>query len=146
MFASVAAMMMPLLSPHPNFWNYAAPVLLLILAAVIFLLSQPIARFVTPPSNEKLSLGGLSLYDLYCFAFTFLGLFFVLSSIANTLNWLHYFLLVSRIYNGNDPQQFTSFYKFTGPLITLISGGLVLIFAPRGARKLTEIQRRHDKN
>ncbi len=146
MFASVAATMMPYHSTHPNFWNYAAPVFLLILAVVVFLLALPIARFVTPPSNDKLSLGSLSLYELYCFSFTFLGLYFVLFSIANTFNWLHYFLLVSHCSNGSDPLQFASFYKLTGPLITLISGGLVLLFAPRCARKLSKIQHRYDQN
>jgi len=144
MFASVAARTAPYLSSHISYWNYVDPVLLLFAAIAVFLFSQPIARILTPPPNPELSLGGLSQYDLYCFAFTFLGLYFVLSSIGSTLNHLHYFILTSRTTQENDPERARNFYLFTQPLITLLVGGVSLGFASRCARKLTVIQRKHE--
>jgi len=144
MFASAAAAMTPHSSAHPNYWNYAAALLLCLAALGLFVLSHPIARIVTPPPNPEISLGGLSQYDLYCFAFTFLGLYFVLSSIADSLNWLHYFFVVARTTHENDPQRETAFYRLARPLTTLVAGGATLLFAPRCARKLTAIQRNHE--
>lgn len=142
LFASVAATLMPTSSATQLLWCFAAPMVLFILAVVVFLLSYPIARFVTPPSNDTLSLQGLSLYQLYCFAFTFLGLYFVLSSVADSLNWLHYFFIVNHTSQGIAAESFTGYYKLSRSLITLIAGGLVIIAAPRCAGKLAEIQSR----
>ena len=144
MFATATAAVVQYPSGHRYYWGYAAPVLELVIAAVTFILSARIARLVTPPPDPSVSLGGLSQFDLYCFAFTFLGLYFVLSSIANALNWLHYFLVLAGSTPERDPQRQTSFYQLTAPLITLIAGGASLLFAPRCARKLTQIQRRNE--
>ncbi len=144
MFASVTAAMAPYPSRQTSYGNYGPSLIMLLAAVAMFFLSQAIARLVTPRTSPELSLGGLSQYDLYCFAFTFLGLYFVLSSVANTLNWLHYFFLVARAAHENDPQRETAFYQLTQPLITLLTGGASLLFAPLCARRLTNIQRKHE--
>jgi len=135
---------------HPfvntDLWSFSTPSFLLFLGVWLFSLAKPIAHLVTPPPNEKLSLGGLSVYDLYSFAFTFLGLYFVLSSVAQTFSWLHYYFIVNHYYDGVDPTHHSTIYNLTEPLSTLIAGGVVLLFAPRFARKLTEIQHKYDQN
>jgi hypothetical protein len=136
------------MSSHPlinsEIWSFSTPVIMLFLGGWLFLLAQPIAHIVTPTTNDKLSLGGLSVFDLYCFAFTFLGLYFALSSIAKTFSWIHYFFIINHFYDGVDPSHHTSFYNLTESLITLVAGGMILIFAPRFARKLTELQHKQD--
>ena len=68
---------------------YASPALLLIFTAVLWMLSGPAARFVSRGVDATVSVGSLSRSDLYSFAFVFLGLFFILSSVADVINWLH---------------------------------------------------------
>lgn len=141
MFATVAGTMNEFWTVHRSFGTFVPSILEFSAAVLLFLFSERLARIVTPPPNPEINLAGLSQYDLYCFAFTFLGLYFVLSSIADSINWLHYAVLIGRRTHENDPQREQALYKLARPLITLIAGGASLLFAPRCARKLTKIQR-----
>jgi hypothetical protein len=114
---------------------YAPAVLLLILAVVVWLLAASVARLVSRGVDTSVSIGSLSRADLYSFAFVFLGLFFVLSSFADVVNWLHYFATVSR----EDPRydlRVQNLYQLTRPFITLALGLVLLIGAPRWTKKL----------
>jgi hypothetical protein len=142
MFASAAATVAP--PAYTNYWAYLPALVMVCAAAVIFIFSTPLARLATPPPNPSISLGSLSPFDLYCFAFTFLGLYFVLSSLANTLNWAHYFVILARRTPEQDPPRETSFDQLTAPRITLVAGGASLLFAPRCARKLMQLQAKHE--
>lgn len=128
-------------SSHMNYWNYAVSGWLLIIATAAWFLAQPVAWLVTPPSDANLDLGGLSRQDLYCFAFVFLGLYFVLSSLANTINWTHHYTAIAKVTSEADRQRQSSFYELTQPLITLIAGAVCLLFAPRIVQRLTRLQR-----
>ena len=114
---------------------YAPAVLLLILAAVVWLLAPSVARLVSRGVDATVSIGSLSRADLYGFAFVFLGLFFVLSSFADVVNWLHYFATVSREDPRHDP-RIQNFYQLTRPFVTLALGLVLLIGAPRWTKKL----------
>jgi hypothetical protein len=129
---------------HPDLWNYAVPAIFFVFAAIVWFLAAPIARLVTPRSESVVSIGTLSRYDLYCFAFVWLGLNFVLSSLADAVNWLHYYFTIARLTYENDPQRQQGFYQLSKPLITVIAGGLSLLFAARCAKKLTDVERKHE--
>ena len=79
---------------------YAPAVLLLSVAAVLWILTPAIARFVSRGVDTTVSIGSLSRSDLYSFAFVFSDFFFILSSFADVINWIHYFATVSR----EDPE------------------------------------------
>jgi hypothetical protein len=121
---------------------YAIPLVYAVAAAGRWMLAAWIARHVTPEPDSAVNAGALTLYDLYCFAFVFLGLYFVLSSFAQVLNAVHTYQLVSTM---NPPPPFleknASFYQLTEPVITLVAGSLCIIFASRIARKLMSGQR-----
>lgn len=127
-----------------NYWALFPGVAILVVTILLFYWSHLIARVVTRRANSEISLGVLTQYDLYCFAFTFLGLFFVLSSLPDTIHWIHYSLFVLRDTHEQNPQRADAFYQLTRPLITLISGCACLMFAPRFARKMTSIQSKYD--
>ncbi|MGH9693779.1 MAG: hypothetical protein ACRD5Z_06545 [Bryobacteraceae bacterium] len=110
---------------------YAPSVLLLILAALIWILAPAIARVVSRGVDTTVSVGGLSRSDLYSFAFVFLGLFFILSSFANVIDWAHYFATVS-----HPDARVRNLYQFTGPCITLALGFVSLLGAPSWTKKL----------
>ena len=135
-FASTAAAAASFPSPYSNLWNYAGPVFFVLIAASTWFLAPGLARFVTPRPEAAIEVGGLTRYDLYCFAFVFLGIYFVLSSVANAINWAHFYLFLSRTVPQADPQRQTSFYELAQPLITCVAGGLCIVFASRLARRL----------
>jgi hypothetical protein len=127
----------PVLHERPTF---AVPVayvpggLLLLLAIAVWFLSSPIARLVTRGVDTPVTLGSLARSDLYSFAFVFLGLFFVLSSLADVINWTHYFTV-----SPEDPRHdpyIQNFYQLTRPCITLAVGLVSLFGAPRWTRNL----------
>ncbi|HYY35328.1 MAG TPA: hypothetical protein VE867_03045 [Candidatus Binatia bacterium] len=60
----------------PVLMPYAPAVLLLIVAAGLWILARAIARLVSRGVDTSVSIGSLSRSDLYSFAFVFLGLFF----------------------------------------------------------------------
>jgi hypothetical protein len=129
---------------HADYWALLYPAIMLVLSVGLFLWSKLLARIVTPRPDPEIVAGGLTQYDLYCFAFTFLGLYFVLSSIADTLNWLHYGFMVARETNGGDAKRADALYQITRPLITFLAGGASLCLASRLARRLTAIQRKNE--
>ena len=113
---------------------YAVPVLLLILATVLWILAHATARLVSRGVDSAVSIGSLSRSDLYSFAFVFLGLFFILSSFADVINWIHYFT-VSREDPTHDP-RIKNLYQLTRPFLTLVLGLVSLLGAPRWTKKL----------
>jgi hypothetical protein len=114
---------------------YGPAVLLLIFAAGLWILAPTIARFVSRGVDANVSIGSLSRSDLYSFAFVFLGLFFILSSFADVVNWIHYFATVSCEDPRHDPRV-QNLYQFTRPCLTLAVGLVSLLGAPRWTKKL----------
>jgi hypothetical protein len=110
--------------------------------ALLLMWSRTIARAVTPHPDPEVQLGGLTLYDLYCFGFTIVGLYYVLSSVAPVINWLHYALIQTR----DDSNREQNFYELTQPLLTMLAGGACMLFSARFARKLIVWQRREAKH
>src|SRR5688572_3340987 len=100
---------------------YAPGGLLLIFATGLWILTPTIARFVSRGVDTSVNMGGLSRSDLYSFAFVFLGLFFILSSFADVINWIHYFATVSREDPRSDPRV-QNLYQVTQPFLTLALG------------------------
>jgi hypothetical protein len=114
---------------------YAPAVLLLIFAAGLWILTPAIARFVSRGVDTRVSMGSLSRSDLYSFAFVFLGLFFMLSSFADVINWIHYFATVSNQDSTRAPRV-QNLYQLTRPCLTFIAGLISLLGARRWTKKL----------
>ncbi|MFL6514938.1 MAG: hypothetical protein ACJ8M1_07935 [Chthoniobacterales bacterium] len=118
-------------------------VLFLILAIALWILAAPVARFVSRGVDANVNLAGLSRSDLYSFAFVFLGLFFVLSSIAHVINWIHYFATAPSADPTRNPRV-EDFYQLTRPFLTLVAGLVSLIGAPLWTKKLVNRERKTD--
>lgn len=118
---------------------YFTPGALLVFALLEWFLAPSVSRLVTRRQDSTLNIGGLSREDIYSFAFVFLGLYFVLNSVASSLNWLHYFLSVA---SGSTAEMQRSFYELASALIPLIAGLIALLQANRWARKLVNRERR----
>jgi hypothetical protein len=120
---------------RPDHWVvYRAPAALLAFAFLEWWLAPTISRLVTRHHDAEVALGTLSPLDLYSFAFVFLGLYFILSSVPPTLTWLHYPLSRSAI--GSTGESQSSFYRLASPLLSLIAGVFALVPARRWARRL----------
>jgi hypothetical protein len=136
LFLSAATIPLPH-EPHllAALMPYAPAVLLLIFAAAFWIPAPAIARLASRGVDARVSIGSLSRLDLYSFAFVFLGLFFILSSFADVINWIHYFTTVSREGLRHDPRV-QNFYQLTRSCLTFAVGLVSLLGAPRWAKKL----------
>lgn len=114
--------------------NYAPGMVLIILAFFLWILAPAVARFVSRGFDISVGVGGLSRSDLYSFGFVFLGLFFILSSVGDVINWIHYFT-ESHDDPRHDP-RIQNFYQLTRPCLTLAAGLISLVGAPRWTKKL----------
>ena len=135
----------PLWSSERGFSIFLPALGQIILGVLLAMWSRTISRAVTPKPDAEVQMGGLTAYDLYCFAFTFLGLYFVLSSIGGVINWGHYMLMDAQRDSMTEDPDALNFYGLTQQLITLLAGGACLIGAPRFARKLGAAQKKEAK-
>jgi hypothetical protein len=127
----------------PHYWMaYLVPVALLVFALFEWWLAPVIARLVTRHHDGEVAIGALSRLDLYSFVFVFLGLYFILTSIAPALDWLHYFLTTSA--GGSQSESQSSFYNLASHLVTLTAGVVTLLPARRWARRLLTWERRDE--
>jgi len=129
-----------LLSAGQNPWTYGflpyvPGIGLLVFTAALWVSARPIARVVSQGVDTSVSMGTLSRSDLYSFAFVFLGLFFILSSFADVINWIHYFATVSHEDPRHDPRV-RSFYQLTRACVTLALGFVLLFGASRWTKML----------
>ena len=92
-------------------------------------------QLVSRGADTSVSIGGLTRADLYSFAFVFLGLYFILSSFADVINWIHYFVTVSHNDPARDPHV-ENLYQLTRPCLTFVAGLVSLIGAPHWTKKL----------
>jgi hypothetical protein len=114
---------------------YASAVLLVIFATGLWILARAIARLVSRGVDTSVSIGSLTRADLYSFAFVFLGLYCILSSFADVINWIHYCVTVSRNDPAHNPRV-ENFYQLMRPSLTCVAGFVSLLGAPHWTNKL----------
>jgi hypothetical protein len=114
---------------------YALAVPLVVFATGLWILARAIARLVSRGVDTTVSIGGLTRADLYSFALVFLGLYFILSSFGDVVNWIHYFATVSHNDPAHNPHV-ENLYQLTRPCLTLVAGLVSLLGAPHWTKKL----------
>jgi hypothetical protein len=107
---------------------------MLLLPVVAWFAAPFLASLVAGKADTTVSVPVLSLRDLYAFAFVFLGLYFVLTSVGDALLWLHYSMIAPLPRGALDPERDRS----TRSLITLAGGVICIFFGKTWAGKLAE--------
>ncbi|HTJ00036.1 MAG TPA: hypothetical protein VL527_14235 [Dongiaceae bacterium] len=123
------------------FLAFLPALVMLLCATVMWFAASAIARMVAGKADAPVAVAGLTLTDLYAFAFVFLGLYFVLHSLADVLNWLHYAFLVAVAHDDFDPERKRSLYGLSRPLITMVAGLVCLFSGRKWARKLSALEK-----
>jgi hypothetical protein len=128
-------------------WNFVSLLpscISLVLAFLIWIAAPKIAKVVTPKKEYSISLGGLSRRDLYAFAFVFLGVYFVLTSVSAVAVYA-YFAMVSSQFpkTHNSIDYFTPFVRESARLVVSF---FLLVFADRWARLLLSREASQSEN
>jgi hypothetical protein len=120
---------------------YAPALLLVIFATGIWILARAIGRLVSRGVDTSVNIGGLTRADLYSSAFVFLGLYFILSSFADLINWIHYFVTLFQKDPAHNPRS-EHFYQLTRSFLTFGAGFVSLLGAPHWTKKLESREQR----
>jgi hypothetical protein len=120
-------------------WIFLEPIGMILTALVLWTIAGRLATQVVGKSDPMIDRFSITLETAYTFAFVFLGLYFVLSSIASTLQQLYYLVAVVAQLPATDPQRSLAFFQFYRPCFTFIAGLTSLIGAPFWSSKLIAI-------
>ena len=112
------------------------PAVMLIFSLVLWFCAAGISGAVVRGYDAELSTVTLSREDLYCFAFVFLGLYFVLSSISGIVDAGYKFLTQDVLLSDSDPRRGREILPFFARTLTLIIGFACVLGAGKWTRKL----------
>lgn len=105
----------------------------LLMGVLVWWISPWLARMAARGNDREFNLHGVTLEHLYATALMALGVYFTLSHIASTLEWIHYFTI-----NRNNPEaeDATNQYEFYIDLATTVMGITLVCAARNLAAKL----------
>lgn len=122
------------LGPSEAGLKIALSIGMLLFPIVAWLAAPFLARLVAGKADATVSVSVPPLRDLYAFAFVFLGVYFVLTSVGDVLIWLRYSMIAPLPPGALDPER----DRFTRSLITLTGRVICVIFGKTWAGKLSE--------
>jgi hypothetical protein len=103
-------------------------VILLVFSIIFWFLAFPIANLVTRKlPNDELTLGSLTLINCYTVAFFSIGLFFVVSNVANSFSWFYYIFHMAVSTSGPSWKSEVDWYSASATITPFIVG-IVLVF------------------
>ncbi len=119
-----------------TFVEYLSPLFFGLAAVCMWRYAGRLAVKVTPEPDREVALGGITLKDLYCLAFVFLGLRFMLTSAGTVAAWGFYEVSLAAASDSTVPQIQTAFGEIGRAFVNVVLGGLCLVFARRLSEKL----------
>jgi hypothetical protein len=118
--------------------HFGMPIAVLVAAFILWYAAPHVARLILGPHDTSVPISGLSLEDLYRFAFVFLGLYFALSSLAPVLTWAHYTFSVAATVPSGSLEERRSLYRLFDPLITMGVGIACVMKGRQWTRRLLD--------
>ena len=96
-------------------------------AIILWVLAQPIARFVTRKLPQDISFGDLSLVDCYSIAFIGIGLLYIASDLPVFLIWGHFLFKTAASTSGDSWKKDVDFYDAAHAIIPFIVGVMLFV-------------------
>ena len=120
------------------------PLGMLVFAILLWSLSSKISAQVTKGHDTQLAFISLTKEDLYNFAFVFLGLFFILSSLAELIQSGYQFFAYDYPQPDSNPHKGELFWPFLGHAFTLIAGFACVFGAGKWTNKLIRLENKNE--
>ena len=117
-----------------------APIGMLAVTVIFWFLASRLSSAITKGHDTQLTFTSLTREDLYRFAFVFLGLYFVLSSIYSILQTVYQFFAFDFPQPSDNPQKGRYLWPFLGHLFTLIAGFVCFFGAGNWTNKLISLE------
>jgi hypothetical protein len=123
---------------------YVFPSSMLVISIVLWALSAKLSAQVTKGHDTQLVFTSLTREDLYRFAFVFLGLFFVLSSLFSLIQTGYQFFAFDVTRPDSNPHKGEFLWPFLGHGFTLIAGFSCMLGARKWTNKLIRLENKHE--
>jgi hypothetical protein len=120
------------------------PPSMLIFAVILWFLSSWLSSAVTNGHDTQLTFTYLTREDLYHFAFVFLGLFFVLSSLYTLIQSGYQFFTYDFPQPNNNPEKGRYLWPFLGHALTMIAGFICVLGAQKWTNKLIRLDNKYE--
>lgn len=111
---------------------------------IVWFLAPFLCRLLTTGIDQKVTLDGVTLRQLYATTFIGLGTYFVLNSFANVFSWVHFFIVNKSPEYGFYKESSPSYYDLTEGILTLLAGAALIGTARVWAKKLTHSKGRSE--
>ena len=122
--------------------HFSSPVIVLFAGAVCWIFAPILSVLLTGRLNRAFSLQGVTLEALYSTAFVSLGLWFALSNLGHSFNWIHYYISYASTDEGLRATRSNSFYDMTKTILTFLAGVALVATGHIWARKLAKMSER----
>ena len=116
------------------------PGIMLFIAIAIWISASRLSVKVTQDCDTQLAVTNLTREDFYAFAFVFLGLFFVLSSIPSALANGYKFCVFDYPLEDGNPQKGKYLWPFLSHVAVLIVGFACIFGASQWTKKLLRLE------
>ena len=123
---------------------FVIPLGMLLFSTILWTFSSRLSSQVTKGHDTELSFTSLSKEDLYRFAFVFLGLYFVLSSIYSIVETGYQFFAFDLPQPNSNPHKGGLLWPFLGHVFTMIAGFACAFGARKWTSKLIRLGNKHE--
>ncbi|HEY3761610.1 MAG TPA: hypothetical protein VGN23_07675 [Verrucomicrobiae bacterium] len=113
------------------FLRFLPSVATLLAAFIGWMIAPKLSRLITGKYDTTVAISGLTLSDLYSFAFVFVGLYFILSSLGNVLYFFYSAFARAAFNNDFLSRQIDNPYQIIRALITAVGGLLCVSYGKK---------------
>jgi hypothetical protein len=110
-------------------WAFVVPIGMFLVAVIMWAVSARLSKVIVRGEETQLVFTTLTRHDFYLFAFIFLGLYFILSSIAATLQAIYHFFAFE-LFLPDSERKSQNLIPLIGHAFT-IAAGFACIFRGR---------------
>ncbi len=115
---------------------FAGAILPVLVAGNVWHFAPALGRRIARHHDQCISLEGVTREDLYAVTILGIGLYLAISSLGQTINWVHFFATQHDQTFGFLIRSSPSYYDLSEPLITFAAGFGLVLSAKAWARKL----------
>ncbi len=121
--------------------SYGSTFVYLAAGGLFWAFAPHISRMLVGKNDGEMTLNGVTRADLYSTVILGLGLYFVLNSLANVFNWIHYIAVERQMMFEYEQGNDVDYYAFSNSAMTLAAGLLLIWKADRFTRMILRGQK-----
>jgi hypothetical protein len=133
-------------TPEFSYGLFLMPLAMVLGSVLLWASTSRLSAVITKGHDTELTFSLLTREDLYCFAFVFLGLYFILNHMEGMLLSTYQFFAIGISLPENDPQKGKYLSSFFSHVIPLIVGFACVLGAKSWTLKLMRLENKNENS